>query len=146
MRILSLATMTVAFIASVASKFSFGPCRDDVPQLSYDDYTPTAEYNHKLFAIDKGLFDLAYTLENLGFRFPVENWRCDDLVTISPFKELAEEQETDNFYFDEETFDLWFPDRPDAVLKYVKNGEFDSDHTDIIYMCADTFSVPAIIE
>ena len=67
MRILSFASLSVAFIASVAGKFSFGPCRTDVVQLTYDDYTATAEYNHRLFALDRDFFYLASVLENLGF-------------------------------------------------------------------------------
>ena len=146
MRIFTFAAITVAFVASVAGKFGFGPCREDVPQLAYADYEADTAYNHILFAMDHDFFELANVLDNLGFKFPLENWRCDDLNTISPFKELAEEQETDDFFFDEDTFNLFFPERTDAVLKYAKNGESGGDFTDIVYLCMDTFSAPAIIE
>ena len=91
MRIFTFAAITVAFVASVAGKFGFGPCREDVPQLAYADYEADTAYNHILFAMDHDFFELANVLDNLGFKFPLENWRCDDLNTISPFTELAEE-------------------------------------------------------
>ena len=146
MRTLQFATLAVVFIATVTGKISFGPCRTDVPQLTYDDYTAEREYDHRLFALDKDFFYMASILENLGFKFPLEDWRCDDLVTGSPFMEYAEEQETDNFYLEEEQFELWFPDREDAVLKYVKDVDEDVRHIDVIYLCVDPFSMPALIE
>jgi len=82
MRILSLVSLTVAFIASVEGKFGFGPCRTDVPQLAFKDYSATSEYNHRLFALDRDFFYTVGVLENLGFKLPLEDWRCDDLVTV----------------------------------------------------------------
>jgi hypothetical protein len=40
--------------------------------------------------MDKGFFDVIKTLEEFGFKSPQDDWRCDDLATISPFKEIAE--------------------------------------------------------
>lgn len=77
----------------------------------------------------------------------MENWRCDDLGTISPFKEMAEAQEEEGiFNWEEEDFNLFFSDREDAILKYVMVGEYDETPVDIIYLCADTFSFPALME
>jgi hypothetical protein len=71
MRILALATVTVAYFASVTAKFSIGACRTDIEQVSFSDYEETAPYPHKLFAMDKGFFGLFQFLEGLGFMSPL---------------------------------------------------------------------------
>ena len=147
MRLIALCAITAAYIASVTAKISIGACRTDIEQVPFSDYDQTAAYPHKLFAMDKGFFSMIKTLEGLGFVPAAEDWRCDDLATISPFKELAEEQETDDFYFEnDEDFNLLFPEREDAILKYVKTGEFDSSPVDYVYLCIDPFSFPALVE
>jgi hypothetical protein len=97
--------------------------------------------------MDKGFFDLIETFEGFGFMPLLEDWRCDDLATISPFKEMAKAKDTDDFYFKKAAdVNLLFPERPNAILKYVKTGEFDSSPVDFIYLCVDPFSLPALFE
>jgi hypothetical protein len=71
MRIITLATVTVCYIATVTAKFSIGACRTDIEQLSFSDYEETASYPHKVFAMDKGFFGLFQFLEGLGFMSPL---------------------------------------------------------------------------
>jgi len=66
---------------------------------------------------------------------------------MSPFKEMAEDQDTDDFYFENaDDFELLFSERTDAVLKYVKTGAYEGSPVDYIYLCVDPFSLPAILE
>jgi hypothetical protein len=47
-------------------------------QLAYSDCETS-------FAMDHDFFKLPNILDDIGLKFPLENWRCDDLNTISPF-------------------------------------------------------------
>lgn len=59
MKLLAFATLTVAFIASVASKVSYGQCPGaDVVGIGFDDYDIAYSLPHYFQAIDKGLLEL----------------------------------------------------------------------------------------
>jgi len=147
MRIIALAAMTVAFLGSVSAKFDFGKCYRDVEQESYDDYGITQAYDHFINYMDRGFFDLIDTIEGFGFKMPFD-FRCESLAEVSPFKEISERQEEDDgiFLFEEEDYDLFFPDRPDAVLNFRKRGLEEAIPHEIIYICADTFSMPGLMD
>jgi hypothetical protein len=96
------------------------------------------------------------------------NYECDQLGAMEPFLSLAEEQlEADedldtptdlydgvNFLWEEDLFNLWFPEREDAVLRmvaYYQEAE-DADPPTFTdgyeqwYLCIDSFSLDAVIE
>jgi hypothetical protein len=93
---------------------------------------------------------MADTLEEFGFVFPLD-WKCEDLARAYPFIEITERQneesyeEGDWFFWEEEDWDLFFNDRADALLKFLRVDEYPwgSGPTEIIYLCADPFSLPA---
>jgi len=173
MRFLAFSAMTVAFMATVSAKFDIGRCRTDVPQLSYED-VDTGDYEwdfrvpfeRRFLAIDRQFEDLIAALTNFGFKMPLD-YECDQLGAIEPFKSLAEEQkEADedldtpldlyddvNFHWEEDLFNLWFPEREDAVLRMVAYFELPDDDppTAVLgyeqwYLCIDSFSLDAVIE
>jgi hypothetical protein len=158
MRVLALALMSVAFIATVSAKISFGKCPEGLPQNSYDNYYETPEaMEHKVLGIDRQLLGAIELIENLGFQFPL-NWRCEDLGTVSPFKEVAEAQDDEaddpaddfdgtTFYFDEDFFNSLFIEREDAPLRYLEaNVDFVPGNVDVLYLCVDPFTIPAMLE
>ena len=86
---------------------------------------------------------------------------------MEPFLSLAEEQlaadedadaPTDlydgvKFHWEEDFFDLWFPDREDAVLRMVTYFELPTAPPVMAvvgleqwYLCIDSFSLDAVIE
>jgi hypothetical protein len=148
MRILALSVLTVAFLASVSAKFGFGNCARDIVTYTWEEYDDffggdLEIYEHEIAIIDKGFVDMIYFLENFGFKSPIDDWRCGDLVSISPFKEIAERiEQTDGFYYEEEDFNKFFLDREDSILKFITmRGYIDNAPTPLIgevfYICFD---------
>jgi hypothetical protein len=94
MRSLALATLAAAFAVTVSAKFSFGSCKDGVPQWTYDDYLfdldERVPYSHSLIAMDIDFFDTFELLKSFGFKLNFDPL-CEDLATISPWKEIAKE-------------------------------------------------------
>jgi len=92
MRILSFAVLSLAFVASVEAAFNFGNCPTDITTVTFADYEAldTGSYDHRLLMLDGGIIAAITNLEALGFKFPWESYHCDDLATISPFKEISE--------------------------------------------------------
>jgi hypothetical protein len=63
MRFLTVASMAVAFIASVSAKISFGPCNTETIRFTHDDYFAVTEAkSHYLLAIDRQFNDLIEAL------------------------------------------------------------------------------------
>lgn len=89
----NLFTVVMVTVGIVSAKFNFGPCPfADLPQMAYSDYLPDDDvavgYYHDITGIDRGIADLIDALQVLGFEPPL-NYKCDDLGTISPWKEIA---------------------------------------------------------
>jgi hypothetical protein len=82
--------------------------------------------------MDSGLKELIEIGKSYGFKAPLDP-NCDDLSALSPFKELneafVEEYKEDPFFdeddpifksvfsYDEDTYNLLFPERTDAVFR-----------------------------
>ena len=153
MRIITLAAMAVAFLSTASAKWSIGACDQSIEGLTFEEYedffATIGFYQHKVMVLDRGFFDIADTLEALGFVFPLD-WKCEDLAEVSPFKDIAERQlaaaydDGDYFYWGDEDFELFFPDRSDALLKLVRMDDYNSI-VEVIYACADPFSLPAAL-
>ena len=164
MRFLAFSAMTVAFLATVSAKFNFGRCRTDIPQLTFDDIDAEYPCNGRLAFIDRGLESLIADLTAFGFKMPFD-YECEGLGSIEPFKSIAERQKKEDEdlddpteYYDgstfawdadtEDTFNLWFPEREDAVLKLISYDVLP--HAPWVleqwYLCIDTYSLDAILE
>ena len=104
----------------------------------------------RLMLIDRGFESLIETLTYFGFKMPLD-YECEALGSIEPFKSINERQQEEDadadaptglydgtfevagksvgeywFGWDADTediFNLWFPEREDAVLKMVSYYE-----------------------
>jgi len=160
MKLIALSIFAVAFAHSVAGKISFGTCSQDIETLKFDDYLPSNPYTHNIMALDRDFISLIEAAEAFGFTMPFD-FRCDELGAITPFKEISErlideavaadedQDLVDEFEFaftDEDEFNSVFPDRPDAILKFMKYHEFAPfDAFDQYYICVDPFAVEALL-
>ena len=159
MRFLAFSAMTVAFIATVSARFDFGRCRTDIPQTAFEDIEATVPSAYRFMAIDRETVFLINALTDFGFKMPLD-YECESLSAIEPFKSMAVEQlkadedadaptgdwDGSNFIWDDEDlYNLWFPEREDAVLKMVTYLD-GSTPVEQWYYCMDAFSLDAIIE
>lgn len=121
MRKIAFSAIVISAIATaVQATFNIGSCRySELPLWSFDDYDTKVTslydgdwlgYNHKIAGLDEGLINLLESLEGLGFKPPYD-WKCDDMASISPWKDIAAQLKTDftkivsdQTYFDGETF------------------------------------------
>jgi len=87
--------------------------------------------------MDRELKELLEIGKAYGFKAPLDP-DCDDLTAVSPFKELNADYLDDNkvalgslvndpyikqiFTYDEDNYDLFFPERTDAVLRMAGLG------------------------
>ena len=164
-----LAMGALTFLGTVSGKFSFGPCPADLPQMTYSEYQGAADeavgYRHDIIGLDRGFADMLESVQVLGFKLPLD-YKCDDLGTIAPWKGIAKRQfdaaekldaaQTDfdgvNFsYLDDDAWDSVFSEREDAFHRLVHIDttywtSFGYFPVEFHYLCADTFSLPALVD
>lgn len=154
MKLIAFATLAVAFIASVNSKFNVGKCPGaDVVPVAFKDYTTAASVPHYFTAMDGGLLDFLQGVESFGFKSEIDYY-CGQLGEYEPWATMAAAQKKDapgldgiDFYYDDE--DIWnslFNDRDDAVLKMIYFDDTDENELELYYFCADSLSLPAFFE
>jgi hypothetical protein len=81
--------------------------------------------------MDSGLKELIEIGKSYGFKAPLDP-NCDELSALSPFKEMNEATQEEfkefdfyindplfakAFFYDEDTYNLLFPERTDAVFR-----------------------------
>ena len=88
-----IGTVAVVLASTVPSKLSFGACREDTPQFTWDDYKTdfVDPYPHPITAIDSQFIELIEIGKAYGFQVPFD-YVCEEMGVASPFKEIAEEQ------------------------------------------------------
>lgn len=160
MKLLSFATLTVAFLATVTTKFNFGTCPGaDLKGLGFSDYKIAASVDHYFAAMDTGLLSLVENVESFGFNVAYD-FQCGQLGEYEPWKTWAVAQQTagaaatpkvvldgKQFYYKEEkAFTSILNDRDDAVLKMVYMKATADLESEFYYFCVDSLSVPALFE
>jgi hypothetical protein len=95
MKLVTVAALTIAFLASVSAKFNLGSCPVNLATKTFTHYNDggtgfpaNTYYHHEIIAIDKQLKDLLDSVGKSGFKLPMD-LRCQDLGTVPPFSNVA---------------------------------------------------------
>lgn len=165
----AIAIALVSILATVSAKFSFGACDyANLIQMSWDDYSGLDDiaedwgYLHQINGMDRGFIDFIETLYKLGFKANFD-YQCEDLATISPFKEIAKYQydtaedlddtqtmfdEVTFCYYDSDTYESIFSTSEDAFHRLAQVSDYwgSDEYIEIHYFCGDTTNPGSFLE